>query len=235
MRLSEQERASNRAAFRSMGLAQKAEYIFAYYKLPLVLALIAAVALGTVVSRALTHKDARLYVAFANVVPPAEVETALTTGYLQQSGADPARTEVLCYHELYLSRDANTPDHQYAYASRLKVMAAAEGQQLDAALMNQEAYDLLSAEGYLRDLTDTFADSNALRSNRVVLASNRVEVDLNETETLQEQSVEQANALEVTDSPLLQGFSGDEPLYLGVITNSPRTDEALAYLAYVCR
>ena len=234
MKLSKQERENNRASFRAMSLGQKAEYIFAYYKLPLVIALVALVALGSFAARALTHKEARLYVAFANVVPPPEVEASLTSGYLASVNADTQRTEVLCYHELYLSREANTPDHQYAYASRLKVMAAAEGQQLDAALMNQEAYDILSAEGYLLDLSQMFAGAEALRSNRVVLASNQVEVDLSEANTLEEQAVEQANALEVTKSPLLQGFSGDERIYLGVIANSPRKDEAIAYLAYVC-
>jgi hypothetical protein len=262
VKLSEEERAANRAAFKAMGPAQKADYIFAYYKLPLVLALVAVVALGSVAWRAITHKDALLYVAFVNVAPPLDVDEALTSGFVEATGADPGREEVLCYRELYLSNSATVADHQYAYASKLKAMAAMEGHQLDVVLMNREAYDLLSTSGYLLDLaagpagaagaagtedktgaadkagaTDkagaAFADDARLCSNTVVIDSNQVEYELGEASTYDAETVEVANALEVTQSPLLHGFSGNEALYLGVIANSPRQDQALAYLAYV--
>ena len=58
MQLSEKERAANRDAFRKMNLAQKAEYIFAYYKLPLVLLLVAVVSLASAAKYFLTHKAA---------------------------------------------------------------------------------------------------------------------------------------------------------------------------------
>lgn len=268
MKLSEEERAANRAAFKAMGPAQKADYIFAYYKLPLVLALVAIVALGSVAWRAITHKDALLYVAFVNVAPPLDVDEALTSGFVEATGADPGREEVLCYRELYLSNSATVADHQYAYASKLKAMAAVEGHQLDVVLMNREAYDLLSVSGYLLDLTAgaagatgaagtagtasaanaaesadktgvagpagaTLADDTRLCSNTVVIDSNQVEYELGEASTYEAKTVEVANAFEVTQSPLLHGFSGNEALYLGVIANSPRQDQALAYLAYV--
>jgi hypothetical protein len=238
VRLSEEERAANRAAFKAMGPAQKADYIFAYYKLPLVLALVAVVALGSVAWRAITHKDALLYVAFVNVAPPLDVDEALTSGFVEATGADPGREEVLCYRELYLSNSATVADHQYAYASKLKAMAAVEGHQLDVVLMNREAYDLLSTSGYLLDLAAgpagaAFADDTRLCSNTVVIDSNQVEYELGEASTYEAETVEVANALEVTQSPLLHGFSGNEALYLGVIANSPRQDQALAYLAYV--
>lgn len=241
MKLSEEERAANRAAFKAMGPAQKADYIFAYYKLPLVLALVAIVALGSVAWRAITHKDALLYVAFVNVAPPLDVDEALTSGFVEATGANAGREEVLCYRELYLSNSATVADHQYAYASKLKAMAAVEGHQLDAVLMNREAYDLLSASGYLLDLAaDTagaagaaFADDARLCSNTVVVDSNQVEYELGEADTYEAETVEVANALEVTQSPLLRGFSGNEALYLGIIANSPRQDQALAYVAYV--
>lgn len=233
MRLSEEERAANRAAFRAMGPAQKADYIFSYYKLPLVLALIVIVAVGSVAYRALTHKEPLLHVAFANVVPPEEVNEALTSGFVREMGADPRSSEVACYRELYLSAEANTSDHQFAYASKLKVMAATEGHQLDVVLMNRESYDLLSASGFLLDLGSEFANDPHMQSNTVVLESNQVEVDLGEADTYEAKTVEVANALEVTQSPLLQGFSGDEAIYVGIVANTPRTDTALAYLRYV--
>jgi len=233
MRLSEQERAANRAAFRQMSAGQKAEYVFAYYKLPLVIGLVLVVALGTVAWRALTHKEPLLYLAYANVVPTPALDEALGAGYVQSRGANPRRSEVLCYRELYLTADAESANHQYAYASKLKLMAAIEAEQLDVALMNQEAYDLLSASGYLAALDADLAGNPLLRSNDVVLSSNAVEVELGEADQLDAEIVRQANALEVTDAALLQGFAPGERFYLGVIANTPRRAEALAYLAYV--
>lgn len=235
MKLSQQERAANRAAFRSMSFLQKADYVFSYYKLPLVLLLVCVVALGSVATRVLTHKEAVLYAAFANVVPPEPVEQALTVDFVKFTGQDPSRDEVSCYHDLYLSANAAMSDHQYAYASRLKLMASIEGGQLDVVLMNREAYDLLSASGFLLDLGNEFEGDPNLQTNTVVLDSNQVEVDLGEASTYEEEAVDVANALEVTQSPLLQGFSGDEPIYLGVIANTSRQDIAFAYVRYLSK
>ncbi|MBR1828986.1 MAG: hypothetical protein IJ781_05685, partial [Atopobiaceae bacterium] len=83
MELPEHERRAHREAFRKMSLAQKAEYIFAYYKLPLVLAFIALVAVGSVLHQRLTTKDALLYVGMANVSVNEEAERVLTSDYVE--------------------------------------------------------------------------------------------------------------------------------------------------------
>ena len=241
MKLSPEEKAANRAAFRTMNLGQKTEYIYAYYKLPLVLALVALVALGSVAQRMLTHKDAYLYVAYVNVVPDAKADTMLTSEYLNHQGQNPRRSEVVCYHDLYLSSDARQQDHQYAYASKLKLLAAVDAEQLDVVLMNQEAYDLLSASGYLLDLRKTDSDNHALPSqaserlttNTVVLSDNRVEVELGEADAYEADTVEAANALLVSGLSPFEQFPQDESLYVGIIANTPRLDEALEYLAYL--
>ncbi|MBQ6325707.1 MAG: hypothetical protein IJI26_06540, partial [Clostridia bacterium] len=67
MRLTETERAENREALSKMGLSAKLGYVFEYYRFPLVLALIAAVALGSVLYYRLTRKEALLFVGFANI------------------------------------------------------------------------------------------------------------------------------------------------------------------------
>lgn len=241
MRLSEKEKAANRAAFRAMNLRDKAEYIYAYYKLPLVLALVAIVALGSVARWLITHKEPLLYVAYVNVVPDERLDETLTTSFVQAEGKNPRRSEVVCFRELYLSRDADQQSHQYAYASKLKVMAAVDAEQLDVVLMNQEAYDLLSASDYLLDLKDTQAVAQSMTdeeepllvSNTVVLSDNSVEVELNEADEYEADTIEQVNALDVTALPLFADYPEDESFYLGIIANTPRLDESLAYLQYV--
>lgn len=237
MILSPEEKAANRAAFRAMGVGAKAEYIFAYYKLPLVLALVACVALGSVAHRLLTHKDPVLYVAFANVVPADSSDEALTSGFVEHLGKSPRRSEVVCYRELYLSGEATQQDHQYAYASRLKLMAAVDAEQLDVVLMNREAYDLLSGSGYLLGLDGLQGlpkpAASRLVTNTVVLSDNGVEVELGEADEYVAETEEARNALEVTGLPLFADFPEDETFYLGVIANTPRLEASVAYLAYV--
>ena len=100
-----------------MSLPEKLGYIFEYYKFPLVLVLIAAVALGSVLYYRLTRKDALLYVACANIAVGDDFDSALGEGFLRAVGEDPARKEVRIYRSLYLSLDAAVQHHDYAYAS----------------------------------------------------------------------------------------------------------------------
>lgn len=241
MKLPESEREFNRAAFRAMSVAEKADYIFAYYKLPLVLILIAAIALGSVIYRAITHKDAVLYAAYCNVVPNSESDAALTEGYIAAIGSNPAKNAVECYRELYISNDDSLQNHEYAYASKLKLYAAIDGEQLDVVIMNKEAYDLLSAWGFLLDLEQACAQSAAgygaveaaITSNTVVVSSNRVEVELGEASELVSETYESPNAVVAANNPLFASFAADDVIYLGIIANTPRLESSLGYLRYV--
>jgi hypothetical protein len=240
MRLPEHEREAHRQAFRAMSLPQKLEYIFAYYKLPLVLVFIAAVALGSVLNYQLTHKEPVLYVAYCNVGLPDEQDQELFDGFLASMGANPKTQESYRYYNLYLSEAEESVDHQYSYASRLKTLAAVDAEELDVVFMNQGAYDLLSASGYLMDLSSTLAASGTLQAqandllttNVVVLEDNRLEVELNEADTYEAVTQEVPNALDVTEA-----LGGTDVLtgtvYLGIIGNTPRLDTALSFVSYL--
>ena len=240
MKLSEQERASNKAAFLAMNLPQKAEYIFAYYKLPLVLLLIVVVAFGSAVKYFLTHKEPVLYTAYVNVVPNDEADQTLTAGFVTSVGENPRKSEVVCYRELYLSGKAGPDEQQYAYASRLKVLASIDSEQLDVVLMNQESYDMLSASGFLLDLSNTevadeaflAATSTSLATNTIVISDNKVEVEMGQADEYEADTYEAQNALDVTHASVLAALAPEGPFYLGVIANTPRLDVALAYMAY---
>ena len=60
MKLSPKERAEIRESFRRMNTAQKLEYIFSYYKLPIILTLIALIVAGDFTYRQITKKEALL-------------------------------------------------------------------------------------------------------------------------------------------------------------------------------
>jgi len=242
MKLSPQEKADRKAAFRRMTVAGKLEYIFAYYKLPLVLILIAAIAVGTVISHAIRRKNELLYLGFLNVSVGDELLERLTEGFVGVLGEDPKKNEVYAYTGLYISDNPAEENHEYSYASRLKMLAAMNAEQVDVVLLNREAYDLFSHSGYLLDLGDLLQreapellpDAAAyLTDNDVVLEDNAIEMELGTADSYQAMTESAANALEVTEAPIFRGAGFPEPVYLGVIANSPRLSAAVAYIQYV--
>lgn len=236
MKLSEKEKAARKAAFRAMGPGEKLGYVWEYYKWPILLGLLLLLVLGSALHRNLTKKEPVLYLAMANVALGEDLQRDLTEGYLLEAGLDEKRQEVYLYLDLYLSDNADTLNHEYAYASKMKLMGAVSAQKLDLVLMNREAWDLLSRGGYLLEL-DSAGLSEAflpfLRENEVILSDNSIEYQLGEAS---EQIVEirtAANALEVVAFPVFASAGFPEPVYLGLVANSPRTAACLDYLSYL--
>ena len=239
MRLTDAERAENREALAHMNLPQRLDHIFEYYKFPLVLILIAVVALGSILYYRLTRKEALLYVACANISMGDTLDSAISEGYLRSVGEDPRKSEVRMYRNLYLSQDASAQNHEYAYASRLKTLAAMANGQMDVLLMNREAYDIMSAGGYLLPL-EGFLDaglrsrvSDQLVENTVILEDNEIEHNLDESVPYRAETEAVVNGIRISSFPLFERaeFSGD--VYLGVIGNSARTDAVLRYIDYL--
>lgn len=239
MKLTDAERAENREALAGMNLLQRLDYIFEYYKFPLVLILIAAVSLGSILYYRLTRKEALLYVAYANISVGDALDSELSDGYLRSIDADPGKSEVKFYRNLYLSQDASAQNHEYAYASRLKTLAAMTNAQLDVMLMNREAYDIMSAGGYLLPLEEildarlTSHVSDQLVRNTVILEDNEIEHNLDEGVPYQAETEEVVNGILISAFPLFvhAEFSGD--VFLGVVGNSPRIDAVLRFIDYL--
>ena len=242
MKLPPEERAANRAAFRAMNWGERLEYIFAYYKGPIILILCAAVVLGSVLHRQLTKKETLLWMGELNFAPGEALQEALTDGYVLAAGRDPRSCEVYLYEGLYVSADPPAEYHEYAYASRLKLMAAVNAGSLDVVLMNRESYDYLSGAGYLLELPELVSGHDpALHrrllpyytENQVVLSDNSLEVQLNQAETLEIVTEPAVNALEITHFPLFEAAGLTAPAYLGIIANSTRAGAGLDYAGYL--
>lgn len=239
MNLTDRERAENREALAAMNPLEKLEYVFQYYKFPLALALIAVVALGSVLYYRLTRREALLYVGYANVVVGEALDAELGEGFARTVGENPRKSEVRLYRGLYLSQDAAQQNHEYAYASQLKVMAAMTSRQLDVVLMNREAYDLLSSGGYLAPLPDLLDEalyrrvSDRLVENTVILSDNDIEHRLDESVPYHADTERAVNGLLISAFPRFEraDFTGD--VYLGVVGNSERGEVILRYLDYL--
>jgi len=241
VKLTESERAENKKALEDMSLPQKLDYIFDYYKFPLVLILIAAVALGSVLYYRLTRREAMLYVAYVNIAVGDTLDGELGEGFTRSLGESPSKKGIQLYRGLYLSRDASVQNHEYAYASQLKLMAAMANKQLDVLLMNREAYDYMSSGGYLMPLDTLVGQApelskrlvGAFTTNTVILEDNDIEHRLDESVPYRAITEEAVNGLLISAFERFDraGFSGD--VYLGVVGNSERTDAALKYIDYL--
>lgn len=241
MKLTKKEREARRAAFREMNMADKAEYIFSYYKLPIILALAALWFAGSTVYRQITKKEVVLYSAHINVSVGDDLVKQLDRSFISAAGANPRNAEVLLYRGLYLSDDASTENHQYAYASRLKILASIEAKQLDVVLMNREAYDILSHNDYLLDLSDFFSEDIPLyhllephlTTNTAIIEDNAIEYNLNEADEYVMVTKEVMNGIDVTTFPMFVEAQFPDAVYLGIIANSPRFPAALQYIKYL--
>ena len=232
MKLSAEERRQRQEMFRQLSRAKKLEHIWLYYKAPILLTILALGILISGVYRAATQKEPVVYLACVNVSAGRDMEARLTEDYLTCRGLNPKRTEVRLYRDLYLSDDPAAVDHEFAYASRMKLLATINSRQLDLVLMNREAYDLCSASGYLLDLSN-MVDSAFLTANQVILEDNAVEYNLNEAQEYTAVTETVYNALELTQLSVFQeaGFSGS--VYIGIIANTPRPAACQDYLDYL--
>ena len=241
MKLTREDRAALKASFKEMGLGKKIEYLYMYFKLPILLGLVALVLVCSLVYRHVTKKDVVLYSAHVNVAVGDALASYLDTDFIAALGENPKKAEVYLSQGLYLSNSASQEDHQYSYASRLRIMSSSEAKELDVVLMNQEAYDIFSYSGWLCDLPDLLAENAALygrlepclTTNTVVLEDNAVEYQLGEADRYEATTRESVNGLDLSTLPVFDqaGFPGK--VYLGVVANSPRLTTAVQYIEYL--
>ena len=232
MKLSPEERRQRREMFRQLSRAKKLEHIWFYYKAPILLTILALGILLSGVYRAATKKEPVVYLAYLNVSVGEDMEARLTEDYLTCRGLNPKRNEVRLYRNLYLSDNPAASDHEFAYASRMKLLATINSKQLDLVLMNREAYDLCSASGYLLDLSDIL-DSACLTANQVILEDNAVEYNLNAAQEYTAVTETVYNALELTQLSAFQKAGFSDSVYIGIIANTPRLPESQDYLDYL--
>lgn len=241
MSLTPKERADRRASFRKMSLAKKAEYIGEYYWRPIIVGLVALIFVGSTVYRAVTKKEVLLYSALINLSVADDFESQLNEGFVLASGANPKKAEVYLYGGLYLSDDPSLENHEYQYASKLKLMAAIEAKQLDIVLMNKEAYDIYSQNGYLLDFHSVLSSDDSLYrtlephliTNTVILEDNSIEYALNEATRYHAVTEDVTNGLDVTAFPMFQKADFSGSVYLGVVGNSPRLPAVIEYIEYL--
>ncbi len=241
MRGSPEERAAVKKSFQRMNFKEKAAYIATYYRLPLFTAFVVLAVLISSIYRQVTKKEVILYEAYINFVAGETLTGELTDDYLTYTERDPKKTDVLVYADLYIDEDPSIPDHQYAYASKMKILGAISSKKMDIALMNENGYEQMSASGFLMNIDAVLNLNPELREKlepyitkgTVILEDNSVEYNLNEADSYEAVTEEVNNAINVSSFPVFTNAGIEDNLYIGVIVNTQHLDEVPVYLEYL--
>jgi len=98
---------------RNLHGVQKIQYIWDYYKIPIVIcAIILYIAAHFVYGR-FEHKDVIMYTALVNVNAGEDLTKDLSSNFLESRNFDTAKNELYLYSGLYLSDDENNAYHEY--------------------------------------------------------------------------------------------------------------------------
>lgn len=229
-------------AFQEMTVKEKIQYIWDYYKLPVFAILTAVCLLVSLLCHKITQKETILYLALAGVSASEKTIQILSHDFLDAEEIEPSKNQIYLYQGLYLTADEDNPNHEYTYASRMKILAAIDAGQMDIVLMNKEAFDAFSQNGYLYDL-DLFLSQNLpklyprlqpyLEKNTVILEDNMTELLLDEETIYHAETEEYKMGLNLTSSPILKKAGFQDTIYLGIIKNTSRIDTSASYISYL--
>lgn len=220
----------------------KVSYIWEYYKLPIAVTCILLYIAGYMICRNVTHKDTVLYTALVNVSAGDSFTEELSTNFLDYLGADAKKEQVLIYDGLYLAGEESNVDQGYIYASNTKIIGSIAGELLDVVLMDQTAFDIMSENGYLcnieelliREAPDLYEElQSGLTTNTAVIEDNAVDISLDSSIACTAETDEYPMAVDISSSDLVLKEEFNGTLYLGIITNAPHVDTAIACLRYL--
>lgn len=221
---------------------QKLQYIWDYYKLPIAAICIAVYVIIYIIYGHYTHKDTALYTALVNVNAGENLTDQLSNVFLESQSINTAKNKLNLYSGLYLTNDENSIYHEYTYASRMKILATIDSEQLDIAIMDKEAFDTFSQNGYLCDL-DSLLSSEApklykklkpfLVKNITILEDNSIDLVFDNSLVYKATTEEYTMGLDLSSSPAIHNAGFSETIYLGIIKNTPRKDIVIEYLKYL--
>ena len=227
---------------------EKLRYILDYYKLPIILVGILLYIVVWFTIKTVTKKDVVLYLGLVNVAPTEELALQLSDEYLKEAVYPKSDYELYLYRNLFMSADESSEYHAYSYATKMKILGAIDAEQLDVVLMNKEAFDSFSQNGYLWDLQELLSGpasseedqalyrliEDNIQMNIIIQEDNSTDVLLGNEKEYKAVTTTGGYGLDLTSASRLisrENLSGT--VYLGVLVNTPRRQEAVRYLSYL--
>ena len=217
----------------------KIRFIWDYYKIPIFLICVCVYAAGYIVWRNVTAEFPQLYVAYVNVEAGEALDRQLTEGFIDHLQPREKHSVVRAIRDLALTENLQEVDGSYVYASQVKILSAIDNQQLDVVLMNKEAFDAFSQNGFLADL-DSFAKEHDLTNlepyfidNIEILSDNMTDVMTDPTIEYHSETTTYPMGIDISEFPCIKEAGFPDHVYLGIIANTERADNAAAYVAYL--
>ena len=231
--------------WKELSFTGKIRYLWDYYKLPFAAALILIYFTGFFLIRFLTHQEPVLYAAMVNVAVSPELEYDLTGRYMYDRLIDEDNNPLMLYKNLYLTDNPTSEVFTYTQASQMKILGTIEAQELDIVFMDKEAFDAFAQNGFLYDLDLLLEESKEehpdlqqktaghLIRNMEIREDNAKEIALDPSVEYQSVTAEFEMGIDLSSSPLFRDSGFTESVYLGVLRNTPRKEQALDYLEYL--
>ncbi|MGN0294699.1 MAG: hypothetical protein ACI4D3_11935 [Lachnospiraceae bacterium] len=236
------KRSQDQKTFKALHGRQKLQYIWDYYKLPLAVICILLYVIGYILYGHFTHKETLLCTALVNVSAGETLTEQLNAGFLDFVKADRQKEQLELYTGLYLTDDENSPYHEYTYASRMKILASINSKELDVVLMDKEAFDSFSQNGYLCNLEELLAAEDTslynqlkpyLITNTIILEDNSVDTVLDPSVAYEAVTEEYPVGLDLSRIGKVGTAGYNDSIYMGIISNSQRKNASVDYIRYL--
>ena len=235
---------TERRKWDQLSLSGKLQYLWDYYKLPFVIAIILLYIVGHRIYLNITHKDAYFYAAMVNVAPSDALQEKLEDGFMQSLGLSSDNPAVF-YKSLYLTDNISSEHYTYTQASQVKILSAINAGEMDMAFLDEEAFAAFAQNGFLYDLSRFFEEYGAafpetektvpdhFVKNMVILEDNAKEVALDPSVSYSASTEEYFMGIDLTESRFFKDAGFSEPVYLAVIANTPRGEAVMTYIDYL--
>lgn len=204
---------------------KKLQHLWEYYKFPFVVCCVFLYIVGYIIYGQLSKQNVVLYTALVNVSVSDTLNKQLNDGFIGYLQLDKNKNSCHLYQNLCLTAYPDSSSYDYIYASKVKVLAAIDNEQLDVVLMNKEAFDYFSRNGYLCDLENFLKKEDYQLYNLLK--------DMLVKNTVTQNTEMQSTGIDLSYLPLFSEAGFSDKVYLGVIGNSTRKDPILSYLYYL--
>lgn len=220
---------------------QRLQQIWDYYKLPIFIVCVILYMIGYGFFRHVTEKDKVFFTGMINVAPGEILTEKLHSDFEKTIVSNPSKEEMLFYTGLYLTSNTKSEYYQYSYTSQMKILAAIDSEQLDIVLMDKEAFDAFSQNGYLYQLDEFVSEypdlkdsiSDLFVENIVILENNAIEVALDSSVEYTSVTESHIYGLDMSENGIIADADLSGKVYLGILANTPRKDTCAKYIDYL--
>ncbi len=198
-------------------------YYWGYYRVPALVTLLVAFFVGNLIYTIATAKDTALSVMMINSYTEMDTESYMA-GFDEYAQIDTKHYSTSLETNFMIDKESTD---QYTMANIQKFAAMVAAQELDIIMADPQTFTDYAQGGYVGNLNDVLpADRIAAWEDRFIY------YDLPDDEVDAEVPV----GIRVSDVPLLVesgAYAHREDAYLGIVVNSARLDNVLAFLEYL--